>query len=142
MSFVSFHRKRRGRSAKLKRLRLPNDRSIENHIHATYVQASPLLRDKRRFVKLADPLLGRRYPVKGLYQALAVASMCLQEDAASRPGISDVVAALSFLADPQYYPPEGMQAEHKSPDRGSDKDSSPSPPKADMIRADDEMKHR
>ncbi|XP_066315171.1 probable serine/threonine-protein kinase PBL23 [Miscanthus floridulus] len=104
--------------------------------------ASPLLRDKRRFVKLADPLLGRRYPVKGLYQALAVASMCLQEDAASRPGISDVVAALSFLADPQYYPPEGMQAEHKSPDRGSDRDSSPSPPKADMIRADDEMKHR
>ncbi|EES01588.1 hypothetical protein BDA96_03G347100 [Sorghum bicolor] len=105
--------------------------------------ASPLLRDKRRFMKLADPLLCRRYPVKGLYQALAVASMCLQEDAASRPGISDVVAALSFLADPQNYPPEGMQAEHyKSPDRGSDKDSSPSPPKADMIRADDEMKHR
>ncbi|XP_034597175.2 probable serine/threonine-protein kinase PBL23 [Setaria viridis] len=62
--------------------------------------ASPLLRDKKRFMKLADPLLGRRYPVKGLYQALAVASMCLQEDAASRPGISDVVAALSFLADP------------------------------------------
>jgi len=107
-----------------------------------HVQASPLLRDKRRFVKLADPLLGRRYPVKGLYQALAVASMCLQEDAASRPGISDVVAALSFLADSQYYPPEGTQAEQKSPDRGSDKDSSPSPPKADMIRADDEMQHR
>ncbi|KAF8766092.1 hypothetical protein HU200_007584 [Digitaria exilis] len=70
--------------------------------------ASPLLRDKKRFVRLADPLLGRRYPVKGLYQALAVASMCLQDDAPSRPGISDVVSALSFLADPAYYPPEGM----------------------------------
>ena len=58
-----------------------------------------MLRDKKRFMRLADPLLGRRYPVKGLYQALAVASLCLQEDAASRPGISDVVAALSFLAD-------------------------------------------
>lgn len=110
----------------------------------THVQASPMMRDKRRFMRLADPLLGKRYPVKGLYQALAVASMCLQEDAASRPGISDVVAALSFLADQQYYPPaEGTEAEQK---RGSkpitDKDSS-SPPKADMIRADDEeMKHR
>ncbi|ONM37231.1 Protein kinase superfamily protein [Zea mays] len=102
--------------------------------------ASPLLRDKRRFVKLADPLLGNRYPVKALYQALAVASMCLQEDAASRPGISDVVAALSFLADPQYYPPGGTEAEHKSTHSGTDNDSSP--PRAEMVRADDDMKHR
>ncbi|KAJ1285773.1 hypothetical protein BS78_03G302600 [Paspalum vaginatum] len=95
--------------------------------------AWPLLRDKKRFVKLTDPLLGKRYPVKGLYQALAVASMCLQEDAASRPGISDVVAALSFLADPKYYPPEGMETV-------AARDSSP--PKAEMIRGDDEMKQR
>ncbi|PWZ08972.1 putative serine/threonine-protein kinase PBL23 [Zea mays] len=109
--------------------------------------ATPLLRDRRRFMKLADPLLGKRYPVKGLFQALAVASMCLQEDAASRPGISDVVSALSFLADPQYYPPQGTGAEQKATDRESkpkdnstDKDSSPH--KAGMIRADDETKHR
>ncbi|RCV27698.1 hypothetical protein SETIT_5G345700v2 [Setaria italica] len=103
--------------------------------------ASPLLRDKKRFMKLADPLLGRRYPVKGLYQALAVASMCLQEDAASRPGISDVVAALSFLADPAYYPPEGMQTEQP-------REKSSRPPVASVgrvvseVRADDETKER
>ncbi|TVU34838.1 hypothetical protein EJB05_16691, partial [Eragrostis curvula] len=73
--------------------------------------AAPMLRDKKRFVRLADPLLGRKFPPKGLYQALAVASMCLQEDASSRPVISDVVAALTFLADPKYYPPEGTEGE-------------------------------
>lgn len=72
------------------------------------------MKDKKKFLKLADPLMGRRYPVKGLYQALTVASLCLQDDAASRPGITDVVAALSFLADPpSCYPPGGMEAEQK-----------------------------
>lgn len=47
---------------------------------------------------MADPLLENNYPVKGLYQALAVAAMCLQEEADTRPLISDVVTALDFLA--------------------------------------------
>lgn len=47
---------------------------------------------------MADPLLGDNYPTKGLYQALAVAAMCLQEEADTRPLISDVVTALEFLA--------------------------------------------
>lgn len=47
---------------------------------------------------MADPLLDDNYPVKGLYQALAVAAMCLQEEASVRPLISDVVTALDFLA--------------------------------------------
>lgn len=47
---------------------------------------------------MADPLLKGNYPVKALYQALAVAAMCLQEEAATRPLISDVVTALEFLA--------------------------------------------
>lgn len=46
---------------------------------------------------MADPLLEGKYPVKGLYQALAVAAMCLQEDAETRPMMSDVVTALEFL---------------------------------------------
>nr|CAB3478552.1 unnamed protein product [Digitaria exilis] len=106
--------------------------------------ASPLLRDKKRFVRLADPLLGRRYPVKGLYQALAVASMCLQDDAPSRPGISDVVSALSFLADPAYYPPEGMGAEHKGAGESRPMENA-SPPLVTVVsekRTDDEMKQR
>lgn len=47
---------------------------------------------------MADPLLEGKYPIKGLYQALAVAAMCLQEEASTRPLISDVVTALDYLA--------------------------------------------
>jgi hypothetical protein len=53
---------------------------------------------------LADPSLQGRYPKRGLYQALAVAAMCLQERAASRPLIGDVVMALSYLASHPYDP--------------------------------------
>ncbi|XP_050881464.1 probable serine/threonine-protein kinase PBL23 isoform X1 [Lathyrus oleraceus] len=62
------------------------------------IWAQPLLKDKNKFTKMADPLLGDNYPIKGLYQALAVAAMCLQEEADTRPLISDVVTALEFLA--------------------------------------------
>lgn len=40
--------------------------------------------------------------MRGLYQALAVASMCVQEQAAARPLIGDVVTALSYLANRSY----------------------------------------
>ena len=42
--------------------------------------------------------------MRGLYQALAVASMCIQEQAAARPLIGDVVTALSYLANQAYDP--------------------------------------
>jgi hypothetical protein len=42
--------------------------------------------------------------MRGLYQALAVAAMCLQEQAATRPFIGDVVTALSYLASQAYDP--------------------------------------
>uniref|UniRef100_A0A5B7BB23 non-specific serine/threonine protein kinase n=1 Tax=Davidia involucrata TaxID=16924 RepID=A0A5B7BB23_DAVIN len=60
--------------------------------------AQPLFKDKRKFTLMADPLLEGNYPLKGLYQALAVAAMCLQEEATTRPLISDVVTALEFLS--------------------------------------------
>ncbi|KAF6151356.1 hypothetical protein GIB67_040629, partial [Kingdonia uniflora] len=41
------------------------------------------------------------YPIKGLYQAPAIAAMCLQEEAGTRPLISDVVSSLEYLAIPQ-----------------------------------------
>ncbi|XP_020580605.1 serine/threonine-protein kinase PBL27-like [Phalaenopsis equestris] len=62
------------------------------------MQARPLFKDRRKFPKMADPLLQGCYPMRGLYQALAVAAMCLQEQAATRPLIGDVVTALSYLA--------------------------------------------
>lgn len=42
--------------------------------------------------------------MRGLYQAIAVAAMCLQEDAANRPLTGDVVTALNYLASQNYDP--------------------------------------
>ncbi|KAJ6844464.1 putative serine/threonine-protein kinase PBL7 isoform X1 [Iris pallida] len=66
--------------------------------------ARPLLEDRGTFPQMADPLLQGRYPVRGLSQALAVAAMCLQEQAATRPCIRDVVTAVSYLASESYDP--------------------------------------
>ncbi|KAF8018384.1 hypothetical protein BT93_H3311 [Corymbia citriodora subsp. variegata] len=66
--------------------------------------ARPLFNDRRKFPKLADPSLQGHYPMRGLYQAFAVASMCIQEQAAARPLIGDVVTALSYLANQAYDP--------------------------------------
>ncbi|KAK3165676.1 hypothetical protein QOZ80_1AG0036310 [Eleusine coracana subsp. coracana] len=125
------------------------DSAMQSEEQVLVQWAAPMLRDKKRFMRLADPLLGRKFPPKGLYQALAVASMCLQEDASSRPVISDVVAALSFLADPKYYPPEGAAKkateESSKSNENIEKFSGSSPPMTDIVsemRSDDEIKQR
>ncbi|XP_008775587.2 serine/threonine-protein kinase PBS1-like [Phoenix dactylifera] len=69
--------------------------------------ARPMFNDRRKLPKLADPKLQGRYPMRGLCQALAVASMCIQEEAASRPLIADVVTALSYLSSQAYDPSAG-----------------------------------
>ncbi|KAL6874378.1 hypothetical protein ACP4OV_013398 [Aristida adscensionis] len=69
--------------------------------------ARPLFNDRRKLPRMADPGLEGRYPMRGLYQALAVASMCIQSEAASRPLIADVVTALSYLASQTYDPNTG-----------------------------------
>lgn len=76
--------------------------------HNLVAWARPLFKDRRKFPKMADPLLKGRYPVRGLYQALAVAAMCLQEQAATRPLIGDVVTALTYLASQTYDPSTPM----------------------------------
>lgn len=53
---------------------------------------------------MADPMLQGQYPARGLYQALAVAAMCVQEQPNMRPVIADVVTALSYLASQKYDP--------------------------------------
>ncbi|MBA0867922.1 hypothetical protein Goshw_006070 [Gossypium schwendimanii] len=63
--------------------------------------AEPLFEDRQKFELMVDPLLKGNYPKKGLCQALAVAAMCLQEEAESRPLIADVVTAIEFLARPK-----------------------------------------
>lgn len=66
--------------------------------------ARPLFKDRKKFQQMADPSLQGRYPMRGLYQAIAVAAMCLQEDALTRPLIGDVVTALNYLASQNYDP--------------------------------------
>lgn len=59
-----------------------------------------MFKDRQKFTLMADPMLDGKYPEKGLYQALAVAAMCLQEEADTRPLMADVVTALDYLATP------------------------------------------
>ncbi|KAL2540747.1 Serine/threonine-protein kinase [Abeliophyllum distichum] len=59
--------------------------------------AEPIFKEPSRLSELADPLLPDVIPKKSFNQAVAVAAMCLQQDASVRPLISDVVTALSYL---------------------------------------------
>lgn len=77
--------------------------------------------------------------MRGLYQALAVAAMCLQEQAATRPLIGDVVTALSYLASQTYDPnsastqsnrvgpsaPRGSKDDHRTMADGPDSPDEP-----------------
>eukprot|EP00270_Netrium_digitus_P011617 TRINITY_DN3712_c0_g1_i1.p1 TRINITY_DN3712_c0_g1~~TRINITY_DN3712_c0_g1_i1.p1 ORF type:complete len:518 (-),score=73.22 TRINITY_DN3712_c0_g1_i1:383-1936(-) len=86
---------------------IDNCRPVGEHNLVTW--ARPLFKDRKKFPLMADPSLEGRYPLRGLYQALAVAAMCLQEQASARPSMGDVVTALAYLAsqsfDPNHHPP-------------------------------------
>ncbi|KAL5202286.1 hypothetical protein ABZP36_013238 [Zizania latifolia] len=62
-------------------------------------QAKPMLKDRRRYHELVDPLLGGEYPERDLNEAVGVAAMCLQEEPSFRPYMSDAVVALGLLAE-------------------------------------------
>lgn len=81
--------------------------------------ARPLFNDRRRLSKLADPRLQGQYPMRGLYQALAVASMCIQDEAAARPLIADVVTALSYLTSHTDNPKTAPTSSHRHEERQS-----------------------
>ncbi|KAJ9178198.1 hypothetical protein P3X46_010099 [Hevea brasiliensis] len=86
------------------------DRSEQNLV----AWARPMFKDRKNFSRMVDPLLQGLYPVRGLYQALAIAAMCVQEQPNMRPDVSDVVMALNFLAtqkyDPQVDPVQGSHS--------------------------------
>lgn len=76
-------------------------------------QSRQLLRDRKKFSLLADPLLEGRYPFKYLHQAIAIGQMRLAEEASYRPLIGDVVVALKYLASKPYIP--GAEQPSRSP---------------------------
>ncbi|RVW39659.1 putative serine/threonine-protein kinase PBL7 [Vitis vinifera] len=83
--------------------------------------ARPLFKDRRKFLHMADPMLQGQYPLRGLYQALAVAAMCVQEQPNLRPLIVDVVTALTYLAaqtyDPDTQPVQSSRVAPSTPPR-------------------------
>ncbi|KAK6144875.1 hypothetical protein DH2020_021695 [Rehmannia glutinosa] len=81
---------------------IDNSRSAGEHNLVAW--ARPLFKDRRKFSQMADPMLQGQYPPRGLYQALAVAAMCVQEQPNMRPLIADVVTALTYLASQKYDP--------------------------------------
>ncbi|XP_039129280.1 probable serine/threonine-protein kinase PBL7 [Dioscorea cayenensis subsp. rotundata] len=80
------------------------DNSRASGDHNLVAWARPLFKDRRKFAQMADPMLQGQYPARGLYQALAVAAMCVQEQPTMRPLIADVVTALTYLASQKYDP--------------------------------------
>ncbi|XP_052171919.1 probable serine/threonine-protein kinase PBL7 [Diospyros lotus] len=84
--------------------------------HNLVAWARPLFKDRRKFSQMADPMLQGQYPVRGLYQALAVAAMCVQEEPTMRPVIADVVTALRYLASHKYdLESQPLQSSHWTP---------------------------
>jgi hypothetical protein len=84
-------------------------------------QAQPIFRDPKKYGDLADPNLGTNYPEKDLNQVVAIAAMCLQEESAARPLMSDVVTALSFLSTSP--PPQGTAPAPTSPPKSTSQKS-------------------
>ncbi|WOL00679.1 serine/threonine-protein kinase CDL1 isoform X1 [Canna indica] len=89
------------------------DKSRAAGEHNLVAWARPLFKDRRKFSQMADPVLQGQYPARGLYQALAVAAMCVQEQPTMRPLIADVVTALTYLA-LQTYNPENQSNQNSS----------------------------
>ncbi|OIW05779.1 hypothetical protein TanjilG_23565 [Lupinus angustifolius] len=66
--------------------------------------ARPLFKDRKKFPQMVDPLLEGQYPARGLYQALAITAMCVQEQPNMQPAIGDVVTALNYVTSQKYDP--------------------------------------
>ncbi|VFQ96712.1 unnamed protein product [Cuscuta campestris] len=66
--------------------------------------ARPLFKDRKKFRQMADPALGTQFLVRGLYQALAIAAMCVQEQPNMRPLVADIVTGLNYLSAQEYGP--------------------------------------
>ncbi|XVE67655.1 hypothetical protein DITRI_Ditri09bG0005400 [Diplodiscus trichospermus] len=78
--------------------------------------ARPLLKDGTNILNFADPLLRGHFSKSTMKKALEVAFLCIQENANSRPSISDVVLALDYLTSHPYNPNEPKRVSVKGPE--------------------------
>ncbi|KAM7513992.1 hypothetical protein LguiA_003575 [Lonicera macranthoides] len=58
----------------------------------------PLLKDRKRYPQLVDPLLQGPLPTHSFNKAVAIIRACIQDEAKFRPLIGDIVVALENLA--------------------------------------------
>ncbi|XP_051124532.1 probable serine/threonine-protein kinase PBL21 [Andrographis paniculata] len=86
----------------------------------------PFLKDRRKFVQIVDPRLGR-FSARSLHHAIAITSMCIQEQASFRPLIGDIVSALEYLA---------SQAEDAQRSGRSHSRTSSSPSQLDVVKSE------
>ncbi|XP_076881754.1 putative serine/threonine-protein kinase PBL21 [Bidens hawaiensis] len=88
----------------------------------------PFLKDRKKFLKLVDPLLHGRFSTRSVHHVVTIIAMCLQEEANFRPLISDIVVAFELLV---------SQAEKFENHKSLTVDSQPSPSEQDGYRACD-----
>ncbi|XP_051118129.1 probable serine/threonine-protein kinase PBL22 [Andrographis paniculata] len=74
------------------------DFSRRNGEQNLVVWTRPYLRDRRNLFDIVDPLLEGEYSAKSMKHLIAITTMCLQANANARPGISDIVDALEYIA--------------------------------------------
>ncbi|CAN4098890.1 unnamed protein product [Withania somnifera] len=90
--------------------------------------ARPIFKDRKKFYKMADPALDGHYPIRSLYQAIAIAAMCVQEQPNMRPPIVDIVTALNYLSslkyDPEIDPPIRKSYKKRSSQKSIDEHES------------------
>ncbi|KAL9225709.1 hypothetical protein vseg_001601 [Gypsophila vaccaria] len=60
--------------------------------------STKIMKDRRRHLELMDPRLKGRIPKRSFRHFLALAQMCLREDASLRPPIDQISGALDYLA--------------------------------------------
>ncbi|RAL40289.1 unnamed protein product [Cuscuta campestris] len=94
------------------RMAIDNSKAYEEQNLVAW--ARPLFKDRKNFSRMADPMLKGKFPLRGMYQALAVAAMCVHEQPNMRPLMADVVTALNYLAS-QKYEPYQMMAHQRQP---------------------------
>ncbi|XWS40552.1 hypothetical protein CRYUN_Cryun17cG0005200 [Craigia yunnanensis] len=91
-----------------------SSRAREERLLVDWVQS--MLEDGMNILNLVDPLLRCQFPKSTLKKALEVAFMCIQENANSRPSISDVVLALDYLTSHPYNPNKAKRVSVKGPE--------------------------
>ncbi|KAI7741920.1 hypothetical protein M8C21_024299 [Ambrosia artemisiifolia] len=83
--------------------------------------AEPMLVDKRRYVKLADPKMKGEFMHRPLKKTVQVALMCMNDDFEKRPDMSEVVDTLDLVA--SLSDPHGGSNQNQDSDSESDFDS-------------------